>query len=71
MAIALFEAVSLKTRCKYVYLHAFAVREDLRRPDLKVGTRFNGAFLELLAFMGYKAVIFTATIGEKSSLPFW
>ncbi|KAJ8600143.1 hypothetical protein CTAYLR_008265, partial [Chrysophaeum taylorii] len=57
---------------KILYVHAFVARADLRkRPGLKLGTRFIAALLELAAFHSFHSVIFTATLGERASVPFW
>ncbi|KAJ8611551.1 hypothetical protein CTAYLR_007716 [Chrysophaeum taylorii] len=57
---------------KILYVHAFVVRADVRkRPGLKLGTRFIAALLELAAFHSFHSMIFTATLGERASVPFW
>ncbi|KAJ8611553.1 hypothetical protein CTAYLR_007719 [Chrysophaeum taylorii] len=75
IAIAVVEAMhSTKPRGNYkiLYVHAFVARVDLRkRPGLKLGTRFIAALLELAAFHSFHSVIFTATLGERASVPFW
>lgn len=70
VAIALVEGFCAKgQKPTYMYIHAFAVRGDLR--SLNIGSRFAGAILEIAAFVGFKAVIFTATKGDAASVPFW
>ncbi|KAJ8601920.1 hypothetical protein CTAYLR_008104 [Chrysophaeum taylorii] len=87
IAIAVVEALhSTKPHGDYkiLYVHAFVVRADLRkRPGLKLGeknfgvisnefrSRFIAALLELAAFHSFHSMIFTATLGERASVPFW
>ncbi|KAJ8601922.1 hypothetical protein CTAYLR_008106 [Chrysophaeum taylorii] len=75
IAIAVVEAMHSTQphgNYKILYVHAFVVRADLRkRPGLKLGTRFIAALLELAAFHSFHSVIFTATLGERASVPFW
>ncbi|KAJ8607321.1 hypothetical protein CTAYLR_010531 [Chrysophaeum taylorii] len=68
---------------KILYVHAFVVRANLRkRPGSQEArreelrrqircTRFIAALLELAAFHSFHSMIFTATLGERASVPFW